>query len=150
MTSGGVPTVALALLVFPSIVTSALYAYTTWYYTATLDTTLVIAVTYLGTVLAAMIMPWRLKGVWASSPLPKWGIAGIPVMSIVAAGFSVFLLLNLIWWLKDSIYGINNKWSLLYMGILYALAAAIWIVASVVRRRQGMPLEAVAKEIPVE
>ena len=36
------------------------------------------------------------------------------------------------------------------MGILYVAAIVIWIIAWPSAKRQGMALEAVAKEIPVE
>jgi basic amino acid/polyamine antiporter, APA family len=145
-----VPNVALALMVIPSVVVSALYAYWHQFATFTLDATAVIAVTYLGSTLAAMVMPWRLKRIYEASPLARYKLGPVPLITVVAAAFAAFLILNLIWWLKDSIYGVNNAKSLIYMGILYAMAAAIWIIAWAVRRSQGMGLEAVAREIPVE
>jgi len=146
----GVPWMALLLMAVPSLVISALYAYTSWFATLTLDGTLVIAVMFLGSGIAFMIMPWRAKGIWAQSPLPKVKIAGIPVLSVVAFFYSLFLIFNLVLWLKDAVYGSNNTKSLIYMGALYLIALVIWIVAAFTRRREGMPLEAVAKEIPVE
>ena len=53
-------------------------------------------------------------------------------------------------WLTDSVYGVNNTSSLIYMAVLYVLAIAIYGVAAAVRQRQGMGLEAVQREIPVE
>ena len=158
VTSGGVPVIALLLMTIPSIITSALYAYTpvnaefgvTWFKLLTYDATVVIAIMFLGTGLAFMIMPWRTKAMWESSSLPKWKVAGIPVMSIVAAGYSAFLVFNLYLWFKDAVYGVNNTKSLYFMGALYLLAIVIWVVAWVVRKGQGMALETVAKEIPAE
>jgi amino acid transporter len=145
-----VPNVALALMVVPSVVVSALYAYWHQFASFTLDATAVIAVTYLGSTLAAMVMPWRLKRVYEASPLARYKLGPVPLITVVSAVFAAFLILNLIWWLKDSIYGVNNSKSLIYMGILYAMAAVIWIIAWATRRAQGMGLEAVAREIPVE
>src|SRR3989442_6672743 len=54
-----VPYGALILMIVPSVVISALYAYRPGFSTYTLDATLVIAVTYLGTIFAATILPWR-------------------------------------------------------------------------------------------
>ena len=150
VTSGGVPWVALLLMAIPSMLVSALYAYTSWFARYTYDATLVIAVTFLGSGLAFMVMPWRAKSIWDSSALPKGKIAGIPWMTIVAFIYSAFLVFNLVLWFKDKTYGINDWKSMVFMGALYVLAAVIWAVAAIVRRGQGMPLEAVAKEIPVE
>jgi hypothetical protein len=36
------------------------------------------------------------------------------------------------------------------MGVLYLAGVVIWLIAWAVRKKQGMELEAVAKEIPVE
>ena len=154
VTSGGVPWVALLLMAIPSTIVSALYAYQTTFVQLTYDATIVIAVMFLGSGLAFMIMPWRVKSIWDASALPKAKIFGIPWMAIVAALYSLFMLFNLYLWFYDptNVYGVGykNKNSMIFMGILYVAAIVIWIVAWAVRKRQGMALEAVAKEIPVE
>ena len=154
VTSGGVPVVALLLMAIPSVIVSALYAYQPSFIKLTYDATLVIAVMFLGSGLAFMVMPWRVKGIWENSALPKGKILGVPWMAIVAAAYSAFLVFNLYLWIYDptNTYGVGykNGSSMIFMGILYAAAIVIWIVAWAVRKRQGMALEAVAKEIPVE
>jgi len=154
VTSSGVPVNALLLMVIPSIIVSAFYAYQPTFVQLTYDATLVIAVMFLGSGLAFMIMPWRTKSIWENSALPKLKIIGIPVMSIVAAAYSAFMIFMLYKWIYDpgNIYGIGykNKNSMIFMGILYLAAIVTWVVAWAVRKRQGMELEAVAKEIPVE
>jgi len=154
VTSGGVPVNALLLMVIPSIIVSAFYAYQPTFVQLTYDSTLVIAVMFLGSGLAFMIMPWRAKSIWDNSALPKGRILGIPWMAIVAAGYSVFLGFMLYKWIYDpaNLYGIGykNTKSVEFMITLYVAAIVIWIVAWAVRKRQGMALEAVAKEIPVE
>ena len=106
---------------------------------------------FLGSALAFMIMRWRARGIWENSALPKSGIAGLPWMSIIAAIYSAFLVFNLYLFIKGSygVYGINWK-SAVFMGILYVAALVIWIIAWSIRKKQGMALETVAKEIPVE
>ena len=154
VTSGGVPVVALLLMVIPSIIVSALYAYNTTFVQLTYDATLVIAAMFLMSGLAFMIMPWRVKSIWESSALPKIKIAGIPLMTIAAAGYSAFMVFLLVLWIYDptNTYGVGykNKQSMIFMGVLYAAAIIIWVIAWAIRKRQGMELEAVAKEIPVE
>jgi len=154
VTPGGVPYVALLLMAIPSVVVSAFYAYQPSFVRLTYDATLVIAVMFLFSGLAFMIMPWRVTSIWQSSALPKAKIFGIPWMAIVAALYSAFLLFNIVLWLYDptNTYGVGykNGSSLVFMGILYVAAIVIWVVAWAVRKRQGMALEAVAKEIPVE
>jgi APA family basic amino acid/polyamine antiporter len=67
------PIVALMLMVVPSIIISFLYAYNIFnFQTLVLDATLVIAVTFLGTTVAAVILPWRSKDVYEGSPIAKF------------------------------------------------------------------------------
>src|ERR687885_997872 len=60
----GVPYVALLLMLVPSIGIAALYAYNTDFKTYTLDATLVIAVTFLGSAIAAAVLPWRRRAIY--------------------------------------------------------------------------------------
>jgi succinate dehydrogenase/fumarate reductase cytochrome b subunit len=120
----------------------------------TYDATLVIAAMFFVTGLAFMVMPWRAKAIWQNSALPKAKILGIPWLSLVALVYAIFMGFNLFLWFYDkaNVYGVGykNKNSMIFMAILYVAAIVIWIIAWAVRKRQGMELEAVAKEIPVE
>ena len=56
----------------------------------------------------------------------------------------------LVEWLSNDLYFVNNKGSLIYMGAMYVLAIAVFVIARIVRNRQGIDLSLVNKEIPVE
>jgi predicted membrane protein len=88
--------------------------------------------------------------VWKASPASRLKFIGIPI--VPAAGVITIGLLgyNLYEWLSNSTYGVNDKDSLYYMGAMYVLALVIYIVARVVRKRQGIDLGLINKEIPVE
>ena len=154
VTSGGVPVVALLLMAIPSIIVSAFYAYQPSFVQLTYDATLVIAAMFFVTGLAFMVMPWRAKSIWDNSAIPKMKIAGIPILSIAALIYAIFMGFNLWLWFYDkaNVYGVGykNKNSMIFMAILYVAAIVIWVIAYFVRKGQGMELEAVAKEIPVE
>jgi len=60
------------------------------------------------------------------------------------------LVYNLYEWLSNDLYGVNHGGSLIYMGAMYVLAIVIYVVARIVRRRQGIDLGLINKEIPVE
>ncbi len=145
-----VPTGALVLMIVPSIVVSWLYAYRPDLRTLTLDATLVIAITYLGSVVAATILPWRRPGLYQGSPMARMKVAGLPLISVAGVITIAFLGFNLWRWVRDSTYGVNNPLSARYMLILYGLALVIYAVARVVRSRQGINLARVHQEIPVE
>jgi APA family basic amino acid/polyamine antiporter len=145
-----VPYGALALMLIPSVVISALYAYVPDFRLYTFDATLVIAVTFLGTALAATILPWRRPRIWANSPAARYKVVGLPAIAIAGAATAAFIILNLYAWLTNAAYGVNNQTSLIYMAALYALAIAIYAVAWYVRRREGVNLSQIHAEIPSE
>jgi APA family basic amino acid/polyamine antiporter len=145
-----VPFYSLVLMLLPAVGLSAVYAYWSKFFTYTLDATLVIAVTYLFSAIAVVILPFRKPELWAASPASKikiFGVQVVPVAGVVTIGLLGF---NLYEWLSNGAYGVNNRDSLYYMGAMYVLALAIYITARVVRSRQGIDLGLINKEIPVE
>jgi APA family basic amino acid/polyamine antiporter len=145
-----VPVYSLILMLLPAAGLSAVYAYSTTFRNYTLDATLVIAVTYLFSAIAVVLLPWRKPDLWRASPASRikvFGVQIVPVAGVVTIGLLVF---NLVEWLSNKNYFVNNKSSLIYMGSMYVLAIAIYIVARLVRRRQGIDLGLINKEIPVE
>jgi APA family basic amino acid/polyamine antiporter len=145
-----VPFGALALMLIPSIVVSALYAYNSTFLKATLDATLVIAVTFLGSAIAAIILPWRRKTLYEGSAIARYKVGGVPLITatgLITGGFIGWLLWK--WWTNDT-YGINNATSRNYMLILYAMAVVVYVIAYIVRRSQGVNFKAIHAEIPVE
>jgi len=222
------PVNALLLMVIPSVIISVMYAYNiVSMQTIVLDATLVIAITFLGSALAAIFLPWRQKSIFDGSPVSKYQMAGwlnwlvtaayslgalyliyltysyagrvfaqwgdqtgltqlmiaiIAVLSVVnavvllyvayfvirkllggdtlpltvGAGLVFYAFLDwllVVWfWDPDYLYGIGwqNSTSMLFMVIMYGLAAAIFFGFSAYRRNQGIEIDKVYKEIPVE
>jgi amino acid transporter len=229
------PIYALLLMVIPALIISYLYAFKIFNFnTLALDATVVIAITFFGSTVAGIIMPWRAKDVFDGSPIAKYkvpaflgwivtiayglfsiyliyisfkyGWSVLSGLSAVAAGgttwFVVLMLalltiinaVILIWiflhvvkgitadqampvitlagliflgfldWLlvmwfwdpqtADGIasyaIGWSNVNSMIFMFINYIVAAAIYFGFSAYRRRQGIQIEKVYKEIPVE
>ncbi len=145
-----VPFYSLVLMLLPALGLSAVYAYWSKFYTYTLDATLVIAVTYLFSAFAVVLLPFIKKELWQASPASRIKLFGVPV--VPAAGVITIGLLgfNLYEWLSNAAYGVNNKDSLYYMGAMYVLAIVIYVGARIVRSRQGIDLGLINKEIPVE
>jgi amino acid transporter len=146
----GVPYAALALMLIPAIPISALYAYSSKFASYTLDATVVIAITFLGTTVAAAILPWRKPEIYNASPIARYKVLGLPLITFAAIMFAIILVFALVKWLTDSAYGVNHTSSIYYMLGLYVLALVIYVISRVVRRRQGMDLGMVYGEIPVE
>jgi amino acid transporter len=146
----GVPYVALLLMLVPSLGIAALYAYNTTFATYTLDATLVIAVTFLGSAIAAAVLPWRRPQIYNASPIARYKVMGIPLITFTSSLFILFLGYCLVKWLFDDIYGVNDSGSLIFMGALYVLAIVIFAGSRVYRKRQGMDLSMAYGEIPAE
>jgi APA family basic amino acid/polyamine antiporter len=230
------PLNALLLMVIPSVIISILYAYNIFsFQSLVLDATLVIAVTFLGSTIAAIILPWRQKSIFEGSPIAKFkvsswlgwlvtglyavasvylivisfkygltvlgGLSGIGastltwIIVIMVALLSVINALVLLWilytvgskilagqsmhlitlaglvfmpfldwllveWFWDphvppfdfALYAIgwSNVSSMVFMLVMYGLAAAIYFGFNIYRRNQGIDVDKVYKEIPVE
>ena len=222
------PINALLLMVIPSVVISILYAWNVLSFKSiVLDATLVIAVTFFGTTLAGIVLPWKQKEIFDGSPIaryimPAWLSWLVTVLFVGAAGYLIWLMVNLggqvfavfgeqtlltkaiiallavlsvgnailliyvvwyvgskvvagaklplitlaglvffafldwllvVWfWDPGYLYGIGwqNTTSMVFMIIMYALAAAIYFGFSSYRKKQGIDVDKVYKEIPVE
>ncbi len=149
----GVPWGALALIMIPSVVLSWLYSYQAGtFYPLTLDAVLVIAVTFFGSSIAATILPYWKPEIYNASPIARYKIGGLPVISVAGALATVFLGWSLYVWLVDPIYaiGVGNANSIIFLGVLYGAAAVLYVVARFWRRAQGVDLDAIHAEIPAE
>ena len=63
-----VPVWSLILMLLPAAGLAAVYAYSTTFRSYTLDATLVIAVTYLGSAIAVVLLPFVKPDLWRASP----------------------------------------------------------------------------------
>jgi amino acid transporter len=150
-----VPMWALALMLIPSVIVSAVYAYSLTFRSYLFAATFVIAVTFFGTAIAATILPWRKKHLYDNSAIARYKVLGIPMITFTGAITTLFLGWNIYKWLwpplsKGNLYGINVPDSILFMGGMYALALVVYVVAKFVRKSQGIDLKAIYQEIPVE
>jgi amino acid transporter len=149
------PIYALLLMVLPSLVIAALFAWNKWnFQSLTLCSTLVIAVTYLGSTIAAILLPFVKKDLYNASPIAKYKVFGIPLISVAGVIFAGFLVFLLYEWIIDpkGLYGISykNTSSVIYMLAMYVLALVIFLGFKLYRRRQGIDINKIYKEIPVE
>jgi basic amino acid/polyamine antiporter, APA family len=145
-----VPFASLVLMLLPAVGLGALYAYNTTFAQYTLDATLVIAVTYLFSAIAVVILPLRKPDLWYASPASKVKLLGVPVVPVAGVITIALLVYNLYEWLSNDTYGVNHKGSLIYMGAMYVLAIVLYVGARIIRNRQGIDLGLINKEIPVE
>ena len=145
-----VPFYSLILMLLPAVGLAALYAYNTTFVSYTLDATLVIAVTYLFSAIAVVILPLRKPDLWFASPASKVKLFGVPIVPVAGVVTIALLVFNLYEWLSNDLYFVNKPASLVYMGSMYVLAIVIFVGARIIRNRQGIDLSLINKEIPVE
>ena len=146
-----VPYGSLLLMVVPSILVSVLFSWNVFGFAAVyLDATAVIAITFLGTLIAAAILPWRRKDIYANSAIVNFKIAGIPIITISSVVAGVFIVFMCYEWFTNATYGANNVPSAVYLAGTYVLAVVIYGVAYYVRKGQGIDLRRIHHEIPVE
>jgi basic amino acid/polyamine antiporter, APA family len=145
-----VPLYSLLLMLLPAVGLAALYAYNSTFHNYTLDATLVIAVTYLFSAIAVVILPLRKPDLWYASPASKIKLFGVPIVPVAGVVTIALLVFCLIEWLSNDLYFVNNASSLVYMGANYVLAIIIFVGARIIRNRQGIDLSLINKEIPVE
>ena len=150
-----VPYGSLALMILPSIVISAIYAYKPSFTSVFLDATAVLALTFFATVVAAIILPWRRKDLYDASPIATWKVAGVPTITVVGVITGLFLLFMLWEWSFNGadLYGTtfsSTPNSVYYFLATYIVAVVIYVVARYVRKSQGIDLSRIHHEIPVE
>ena len=124
----GVPWIALLLIMIPGVVLSYLYAYQ-GFAKYTLDASLVIAVTFFGTAIAATILPWWKRDLYQKSPIVRYNIAGLPVISIAGAITTIFLGWVIYEWLWEGVtsaapaglygIGVGNSTSIIFLSLIH-------------------------------
>jgi amino acid transporter len=150
-----VPYGSLILMIVPSLVISAIYAYRPDFTSVFLDATAILALTFLATTVAAVILPWRRKDLYDASAIAQYKIGGVPMITVVGVITGLFLLFMLYQWSfnSDNLYGTSLQKtpnSVIYFVATYVVAIVIYVVARVVRKRQGIDLDRIHHEIPVE
>lgn len=151
----GTPVNALLLMIVPSVIVAYMFNYNIASFASlTLCSTLVIAVTFLGTTISAIILPYTKPDLYKSSPISKYNVLGIPLITVAGVIFGGFLVYLLYQWIIDPnvLYGIgiSNTNSVIYMLSMYVLAAVIYFGFKSYRKSKGIDLDKVTAEIPAE
>ncbi|MDY6827548.1 MAG: APC family permease [Bacillota bacterium] len=144
------PVNALLVMAVGGVIISAGMHYTDNLETMALNSTVVIAVTYLGTTIAAIILPYKDPELYRASPIARLKLFGVPLITVTGIIFLAFLLFLFYMWATDAVYGVNEPVSYIYMAILYLISIIIYNVSKIYRRKQGINLDEIHKNIPVE
>jgi hypothetical protein len=129
--------------------TYAMAVFAQWADQTMLTQLMIVVVTLLGVVNVGLLA-------WVANFVVRKMLGGgnLPLVTLAGLVFFAFLDWLLIEWFFDPgyLYGIGwqNSTSMLFMIIMYALAAAIFYGFSAYRKGQGIDIDKVYKEIPVE
>jgi APA family basic amino acid/polyamine antiporter len=153
------PVNALLLMVIPSVIISIMYAFN-WlsFRTLVLDATVVIAITFFGSTLAATILPWRQKAMFEGSPIAKNRVPGwlgwlVMLAYLAGAAYLVFTSFKYAWAIIGGLGALGADWLtwgiVILLGLLTLVNAGIlvWVLFLVGRRILGgekMPLVTLA------
>lgn len=108
-----------------------------------------VAFSFLLTSIAAVVFPFRRKEMFESSPA-NIRIGGMPLMSLVGLANAIFMLVFIYQNWTDSTLGSNNPVSLALILSILVVSFVLFFVIRAVRKRQGIDIDALFREIPPE
>jgi len=134
-----------------TVILSWLYAYNIFNWRViTLDGTVVLAVGFAATALAAALLPFRKKELFKNSPASKYMVGKVPLLTICGVIWFVFSLWFMWYWIIDPLYGVNVPTSAAFLGVCYVATAVFFVVYRWYRKRQGIDVDMIFREIPGE
>jgi APA family basic amino acid/polyamine antiporter len=145
------PVNAIVIYSIPMIALAAMYAYIANFYQLTLGLSVQGATAIAVTMVAAAILPWVEREMYASSPIARFRVGPVPAITVAAVVFLGFAVYLDVQFLKSDKLGINGTRGLVFVASVYALALVVYVVAKLYRKhREGMDLAVVYRELPVE
>jgi len=145
-----VPLVAFAVCSVLSIIYCILYFYVPGFITLTLLGTAVLILSFMGTCIAAILLPYKKPDFWKASPASKYRIGKVPLLVISAAITFLYFAYIIYWWAVDPTFGVNSPLSLMFFTVVYIGAIILYLFMKWYRKRQGIDITLAYKEIPVE
>lgn len=144
------PINALLVMAVGGTLTSAAMHYTQNLEKYALNTTMVITTMYLGTAVAATILPYKDKELYEASPIARMKLFGLPLITVMGGCLTLFLSFLIYMWMRYDVYGLNEPTSFMYLGGFFLATIIIYHVSKWYRKREGIDLEEIHKTIPVE
>jgi APA family basic amino acid/polyamine antiporter len=124
------------------------YNFVPGYTTYALAVTAVATVMYIGTALGGAIFPRVRKQVYEGSPIAKYKVGGLPLITIcglIAAGFSAVMLYD---YLVYPFLGVASAISEEIVTAIFVTWVAYYFIRRAYLRRVGIDLELTFKEVP--
>jgi hypothetical protein len=103
---------------------------------------------YIGTSLGGAVFPWTRKEVYETSPIAKYKVAGIPLITICGVIATVFSAWMLYYYLTVPGLGVSNLTSILIMLGIFVGWSAYYFIRRWYLKRSGIELELAFKQVP--
>jgi amino acid transporter len=141
------PVRAISFFFVLSVAWTFLYNFTTVSH-YTLAVTLASIFVYLGTMLAAIVFPYRAKAIYKSSPASAYEIKGIPVITIVGVIALVFNAVMAGYFFANDKLGVNNPGAEALIGGIFVACVVYYYVRRAWLRHQGYEPDLAFTSIP--
>ncbi len=125
----------------------AIYTFTSWL--SVLSGLLGFAPVWIFTSLAAVVFPFRRRDYYKKSGINR-EVAGIPIISVFGAMNAVIAFALMYMIATDSRFGANGTISIATAIGFFVVGLIVFYAMRAIRKRQGVDLDALFKEIPVE
>jgi APA family basic amino acid/polyamine antiporter len=103
----------------------------------TLAVTLTSILVYMGTMVAAVVFPFRAPEVYKASPAARYRLLGMPLISVLGVIAFLFNALMVWFYLDKSALGVNSTDSLLVIAGSYVLCVVYYLARRLWLERQG-------------
>jgi APA family basic amino acid/polyamine antiporter len=143
------PTYAILACLILSEISLYLYTYSVYFATFVAASVVGIVGVYGLTCVAGMVFPWRRKELYKGSPADI-NVGKVPLIAIGGLGGVIFMAVMMYGTLTNEFAGvwIYNPIAVISSLIFIILGYPIFYISKVIRRRQGIDLSQVYKEIP--
>jgi amino acid transporter len=146
-----VPIYALAVAAVGMVIFGYLFYYTS-FATLTLDLPLFASFAISGTCLAGALMPYMKssRAIYESSPISKYKLAGLPLITIMGVLSLMYFAFMLFMYITDARYGVNSVVGYEFAFALAAVGAIVYFGFKYYRKRQGIDVSRTYHEVPVD
>lgn len=118
--------------------------------TILLGATVAAAVLAIGAALSALLMPWRRADIYRASPVSKYKVGRVPVISIIALIAIAFEAGVGIYTLSNPTYGLVNVPSYVFVGLSFLIWLPVYYAFRWYRKKQGIDIGLCFAAIPPE
>lgn len=144
------PIISIFLFGVLGLVACALYSFSESFVSLLVSFFLVNVVAFAGSMLAAIVLPFRRRQLYESTAVARFKILGLPGISVAAGIWLIFAVWIAIRCLTADELGVNSTKGLIFLGCLYGFSTVLYIGSALYHRSTGVGLGASYRELPAE